>query len=79
MVKKRTQINDIINHLIKHKKISSMEAFKKYGATRLSGIIFKFKRMGFIITSEHVVGKTRYGNNSPFVIYHLIKVADDYE
>lgn len=79
MKKKSNQINDIINHLIKYNKITSMEAFKKYGATRLSGIIFKLKRRGFDIFSERVIGKNRYGNNSPYVIYHLVKVADDYE
>ena len=40
---KKTQINDVINHLKKYKKITSFDAINEYGATRLSGIIFKLK------------------------------------
>ncbi len=74
---RKTQINDIINHLRKHKKITSFEAVNKYGATRLSGIIFQLKERGFVIETEIVNGKNRYGNHVRYAVYHLIKDKEE--
>lgn len=74
---KRTQINDIINHLRKYKKITSFDAVNKYGATRLSGIIFKLKNRGYEIETEIVNGKTRYGNHVRYAVYHLVKDKEE--
>lgn len=68
-----SQISAVINHLRKYKTITSMEAIKKYGATRLSGIIFVLKERGFGISTELVVGVNRYGNKTRYGIYHLDK------
>lgn len=71
--KEKSQIADIITHLRKYKTITSNEAIKKYGATRLSGIIFILKKQGFDIRTELVYGKNRYGNITHYAIYHLEK------
>ena len=74
---KRSQITDIIAHLRKYKTITSNEAIRRYGATRLSGIIFILKKRGFGIETEIVHGKNRYGNNSPYAIYHLVNDIEE--
>ena len=74
---KRSQITDIIAHLRKYKSITSNEAIKRYGATRLSGIIFILREKGFGIVTEMTQGKNRYGHISNYAIYHLIKDIEE--
>ena len=76
---KRSQITDIIAHLRKYKSITSNEAIKRYGATRLSGIIFILREKGFGIETEMPQGKNRYGHISNYAIYHLIKDIEEGE
>lgn len=73
MSKKKSQISEIIHHLRKYKSITSMEAIKRYGATRLSGIIYVLKERGFGIETELVEVKNRYGHITRIEVYHLIK------
>lgn len=55
----------ILKHLKTHKKgITSKDAFERYGATRLSGVIFHLKRKGYNIVSTRENVPTRYGNTS---------------
>lgn len=68
----KSQISEVIAHLRKYKSITSLEAIKKYGATRLSGIIFKLRKRGFGIETKIITGKNRYGHVSNFAIYYLI-------
>lgn len=74
---KKTQVSEVIKHLRKYKQITSYEAIKKYGATRLSGIIFKLRKMGFEIETENVASKNRYGQISNYAIYHLVKDIEE--
>ena len=76
---KRSQITDIIAHLRKYKSITSNEAIKRYGATRLSGIIYILREKGFDIETEMTQGKNRYGHISNYAIYHLIKDIEEGE
>lgn len=76
---KRSQITDIIAHLRKYKSITSNEAIKRYGATRLSGIIFILREKGFDIETEMTQGKNRYEHISNYAIYHLIKDIEEGE
>ena len=76
---KKNQISDVIKHLRKYKSITSYEAIRKYGATRLSGIIFKLREKGFGIETETTQGKNRYGNISNYAIYHLVKDVEEGE
>ena len=61
--RKMTQLEAIKNHLEKHPNgLTSLEAIELYGATRLSGAIYKLKhiyRMNIITEYEKV--QTRYG------------------
>ena len=75
--KKRSQISDVIAHLRKYKTITSNEAIRRYGATRLSGIIFLLKERGFGISTEIAYGKNRYGNITHYAIYHLEKDIEE--
>ena len=58
----------VLKHLQEHKTITSMEAIKLYGATRLSAIIFNLRKH-HIITAEKVEIIDRYGRTCKFNKY----------
>ena len=68
---KRSQTGDVLAHLIKYGKITTYEANKKYGCTRLPARIFDFRAKGYDIETERAVVKNRYGNPAPIAIYRL--------
>ena len=72
---RKTQTSEVLNYLKTHKGITSMQAFEKFGATRLSGIIFNLRRQGHNIISVDKTGTNRYGEHVSFAEYRLIKPA----
>lgn len=58
------------NYLLKHKKIDTWTAFKRFGITRLSGVIFELRKK-YNIRSEYKTKINRYGNSVTFCIYWL--------
>lgn len=69
---KKTQTNSILNYLKNHKSgITSMDAFKLFGATRLSAIIFSLRHQGYNISSTVKPVKNRYGGRSYVSCYVL--------
>ena len=67
-----SQTKDVLQHLIKHGSITSYEAFKLYGATRLSAIIYELRhRHKYDITSCPQTVKTRYGQKVHIAVYKL--------
>ena len=70
---KMTQRLVVKQYLEEGNTLTSMEAFKKFGATRLSAIIFDLRAMGYIIDSIPCVGTTRYGESCRYVMYRWNK------
>lgn len=66
-----TKHEQVRNHLIEHGTITSWEAIQKYGATRLSGIIFRLRKSGLLIDSVVCSEMDRNGNNTNFVTYTI--------
>lgn len=59
-------------HLIEKGSITSWEAIKEYGATRLSSIIYNLRHTyGMQIISETVEFTDRFGSKSSFAKYIL--------
>lgn len=70
---KKTQHSEVLNYLQKNKKgLTSMEAFDKFGATRLSAIIFNLRKDGYNIIAEEKKVKTRYGLTTSVANYKLV-------
>lgn len=75
-MRKKTQINAIRNHLKKHKSITSWEAILKYGATRLSGIIYKLRnRYNWKIKTKKIAVKNRFGYYCNIAKYELVRAV----
>ena len=56
-------------HLIEKGSITSWEAIKEYGATRLSAIIFNLRKRGMNIDTEMVKFTDRFGDKSRYGKY----------
>ncbi len=67
---KNTQEELVLKHLKDFGSITSWEAFMNYGVTRLSAIIFQLRRK-FLIDSENLTEKNRYGHAVTFSKYIL--------
>jgi hypothetical protein len=49
---KQTKVEQVRQHLIKKRSITSWDAITKYHATRLADIIFRLKQKGWIIRTS---------------------------
>lgn len=68
-MEKVSQTKAVLNYMQTHDGITSMEAFEKYGATRLSGLIFSLKKQGYNIVTEMVECTNRFGNTCHYAKY----------
>ena len=69
LVQMTNKTKEVLKHLQKRKSITSDDAFHLYGATRLSAIIFRFRRKGYNIINKWEEDIDRYGNKSRYVHY----------
>ena len=69
-----TQTSEIKKYLLTHKNgLTSMEAFQKFGATRLSAIIYQLRyKHGMDIVSETKIVKNRYGKPTYVSVYKVV-------
>ena len=69
----RGQRQAVMNHLLTHGEITSMEAYELYGCTRLAALIFDFRRMGYKISTLEEKGKNRFGESTKYARYVMSK------
>lgn len=69
----KTQRQMVLEYLQTHTGITSMEAFQKFGSTRLGSIIFDLRRQGHDIESVTRDHTTRNGDTVQIVEYRLVK------
>lgn len=67
--KNNTKTADILAYLQTGKPLSSLEAFKKFGATRLSAVIFSLRKQNYNIESVPRSTIDRYGRRVHYVDY----------
>lgn len=67
----------IQKHLIEYGSITSWQAIKEYGATRLSAIIYNLRDRGFIIDTEMEEFTDRYGSKAKYAKYVLKGFKND--
>ena len=66
-----TQKQAVLEHLKRFGSITSWEAIKEYGCTRLSHIIYVLKD-NYSISKENVTTSNRFGNNVTYAKYTFI-------
>lgn len=76
MNEKTTQTFEVLQYLRKHGDgITSMQAFKMFGVTRLASIIHELRKKGYEIATVLEDGKNRYGGFMRYARY-VIKEAE---
>ena len=75
---KMNKTKAVMLHLQEFGSITSWEAIKEYGATRLSGIIYNLRyKYDMNIINEDIVFIDRYGTKSYFTKYIYIKEKEN--
>lgn len=59
----------ILDHLKEYGSITSMEAFKYYGITRLSARIKELRDKGYNIVTMMIEGENKYGESVRYAKY----------
>lgn len=66
-----SQCEMVIEHLERHGSITPLDAIYGYGITRLSDVIYKLKKKGFVIDTEMESAANRYGECRTYARYVL--------
>ena len=67
----KNQHEAVLWHLNEYGTITSWEAIKEYGATRLSAIIYNLRDDGYIITTNMKTTENRFGRKVSYSEYTL--------
>lgn len=65
-----TQTTRVLNYMQQYGSITSLEAFRDLGITRLSGVIFDLGK-DYNIASKTEKSKNRYGESTSYSRYYL--------
>ena len=76
---RRTQQQAVLDWLKTGTGISSMDAFKALGVTRLSAVVFNLRKKGYNIESEEIETTTRFGSRVKIARYYLKDSVDSGE
>lgn len=63
----------VLDYIREFGSITSLEAFRDLGITRLSAIVFKLREEGHDIDKAIETGKNRFGNRTRYARYNLGK------
>lgn len=70
------QMAKIREHLRKHRSITSWDAIELYGCTRLSAKIFDLRNKGWVIDTQMIEVKNRFGDETEIAKYILRKKGE---
>ena len=68
-----SQDERVLKHLKAHKTITSLQAVKLFGITRLSAVIFRLRKRGYKIDTYTIHPVNRYGQRGNCGEYHLVE------
>lgn len=71
MPEKKSQRQVLLEYLMTHDSITSMQAFEMFGITRISSVIFDLRKAGHNILTEEIDGENRYGTKVTYGKYSL--------
>ena len=61
----------VLEHLKVHNGLTSMEAFDKYGITRLAAVVCELRKLGYDIRTLDMESQNRYGEVTRYAKYIL--------
>ena len=72
-MKKQTHETRLLSYLLEHDEITSLEAIRDLGNTRLSSSVFILKKDGHLFETKSVKVANRFGGLTKVARYKLIK------
>ena len=69
---KHTHTSRLLDYLKTHKKITSLEAIRDLGNTRLADSVFRLKKEGYFFSTKNVQVPNRYGSSTKVAEYTLL-------
>ena len=66
-----TQAQQVVKFMQENGSISTLEAFREFGITRLASRIYELRRAGLEIISETEKARNRYGEPVHFARYRI--------
>ena len=72
-----SQKNMVLDYITEFGSITSLDAFRDLGITRLSAIVFRLKDEGHDINKAIEIGKNRFGNRTRYARYSFGKGEDN--
>ena len=74
--KKPTLKERTLDYIHEFGSITSLEAIRDLGNTRLSGTIYSLKQDGYEFVTKYETAKNRWGDNTVFARYYLKEMLD---
>ena len=68
-----TQVDRVIAYMKQFGSVSTLDAFKDLGVTRLSARIFEIRKRGYKVKAEPIQAKNRFGEKVRYFRYSLIE------
>ena len=69
----RKQAQRVLDYMDEFGSITSLDAFRDLGITRLSAVVFDLRQEGYNVQSETIGAKNRYGEIAHFSKYYIPK------
>ena len=69
----RKQAQRVLDYIEQFGSITSLDAFKDLGITRLSAVVFDLRKEGYNVQSETIGAKNRFGEMAHFSKYYIPK------
>jgi hypothetical protein len=71
---RKTHKERVLEYVERFGSISSLEAFRDLGNTRLSATIFSLKKDGYKITTKNETALNRFGDKTTYCRYYIEEV-----
>lgn len=71
MVAGRGSTKEVLKYLTENEYLTSMQAWEKWGVTRLAAIIHNLRKAGYDIETVRVETTTRFGETTNYARYYL--------
>ena len=62
---------DIKEFLLRGHTLTSADAFRMFGCTRLADVVYRLRKKGLNIVGKMVTGKDMYGNRCDYCCYYI--------
>ena len=71
-MKRKGQEERVLEYMLETGGITAWEAIREFGCTRLSARIYRLRKAGWVIDSEPVTSRNRWGDKVTFNRYFVV-------